>query len=201
MKLVIVDYGLGNLASVANALTKLEIPFEVSGSPAVIQKAKGLILPGVGAAGQGMKNLKAGSLDTAIVEQAKSGMPILGICLGMQLLFSLSEEGNTKCLGLVPGTVEKFQTDLKVPQIGWNQVIAAPESKLLKSIKDDSYFYFVHSYYCQPNDTGTAKGLTDYSTQFCSVVEQGNIFGVQFHPEKSGYSGLQVLRNFWEAVC
>ncbi len=200
-KIVIIDYGLGNLASVANALTKLEIPFEVSSSPAVVRKAKGLILPGVGAAAQGMKNLKAGSLDAAITEQAKSGVPILGICLGMQLLFSASEEGDTKCLGLVPGTVKKFQTDLKVPQIGWNQVVAALGSKLLKNIKDDSYFYFVHSYYCQPNDPETAKGLTSYDVQFCSVVEQDNIFGAQFHPEKSGDSGLQVLRNFWEAVC
>lgn len=201
MKIVVIDYGLGNLASVANALTKLEIPFEVSSSPGVVGKAKALILPGVGAAGQGMKNLKAGSLDTVIVEQAKRGVPILGICLGMQLLFSASEEGNAKCLGLVSGTVKKFQTDLKVPQIGCNQVIVSPDSKLLKTIKDGGYFYFVHSYYCQPDDTKTAKGLTDYDAQFCSVVEQGNIFGAQFHPEKSGDSGLQVLRNFWEAVC
>lgn len=201
MKIIVIDYGLGNLASVANALTKLEIPFEVSGSPAVVGKAKALILPGVGAAGQGMKNLKAGLLDTAITEQVKRGVPILGICLGMQLLFSSSEEGNTKCLGLVPGAVKKFQTNLKVPQIGWNQVTAAPDSKLLKNIKDESYFYFVHSYYCQPDDTETAKGLTNYDAQFCSVVELGNIFGAQFHPEKSGDSGLQILRNFWEAVC
>jgi imidazole glycerol-phosphate synthase subunit HisH len=199
--ITVIDYGLGNLASVANALSKLEIPFEISSDSKVLKNAKALILPGVGAAGQGMENLKARNMDQIIVAQAKKGIPILGICLGMQLLLSSSEEGNVECLGLIKGNVKKFNKDLKIPQIGWNQVVGKNSSALLKGIKNNSYFYFVNSFYCEPQSGKIIKGITDYGEKFCSVFEDNNLYGVQFHPEKSGDAGLQLLKNFWEVVC
>ena len=199
--ITVIDYGLGNLASVANALEKLEIPYEISSNVYVLKNAKAFILPGVGAAGQGMKNLKAKGIDNVLINQAKNGTPILGICLGMQLLFSSSEEGNVECLELVKGKVKKFNSTLKVPQIGWNQVEKSEETRLLKSIKNNSYLYFVNSYYCEPENKDISKGKTDYDLKFCSVLEKDNIYGVQFHPEKSGDVGLQLLKNFWEVIC
>jgi len=200
-QIVVVDYGLGNLASVANALKKLEIPSEVSGDPDAVRGARALIVPGVGAAGRGMQNLQAKGLDSAVRDQAEKGVPVLGICLGMQLLLPFSEEGEAECLGLLPGKVRKFQTKLKIPHIGWNQVSDRGGSLLLKGVPKDSYFYFVNSYYCDPADPAVAKGVTTYGTEFCSLLEKDNIYGVQFHPEKSGDAGLQLLRNFWEAAC
>lgn len=198
--IVIIDYGLGNLASVANALTKLEIPFKISSQIEDLRSATALILPGVGAAVFGMKNLRERKLDAEIKMQVAQGKPLLGICLGMQLLFSSSDEGDVACLDLVKGRVKKFETKLKVPQIGWNQVMTG-DSQLLKGIRNESYFYFVHSYYCDPNDRKVVTGKTNYDQDFCSVLEASNIYGVQFHPEKSGEAGLQLLRNFWELVC
>lgn len=198
--IVIIDYGLGNLASVANALTKLEIPFKISGQIEDLRSATALILPGVGAAAFGMKNLRERKLDAEIKSQVALGKPLLGICLGMQLLFSSSDEGDAVCLNLVKGKVKKFETKLKVPQMGWNQVVAS-DSQLLKGIKNEWYFYFVHSYYCDPSDRKVVAGKTNYDQDFCSVLEAKNIYGVQFHPEKSGAAGLLVLRNFWELVC
>ncbi len=199
-RLVVIDYGLGNLASVANALEKLGIPFEVSDDPEALKNAKALILPGVGAAGEGMRRLRESGLDVAVAAAAQAGTPVLGICLGMQLLLTKSQEGPARCLDLVPGKVKKFETSLKVPEMGWNEVRAVLGSKLLRGIPADSHFYFVHSYYCAPADADDVKGTTDYDGQFCSVFESGNIFGVQFHPEKSGDAGLRLLRNFWEAA-
>jgi glutamine amidotransferase len=199
--ITVIDYGLGNLASVANALNKLEIPSEISSDINVIKNAKVLILPGVGAAVQGMENLKKRGLDQVIIAQAKRGTPILGICLGMQLLFSASEEGNVTCLGLIEGEVKRFDSALKVPQIGWNQVEFINKSILLKGIENNSYFYFVNSYYCDPANKNISKGNTNYNLEFCSILEKENVYGVQFHPEKSGDDGLQLLKNFWEAVC
>lgn len=200
MRVVIIDYGLGNLASVANALQKLEIPFKISDDPIVIKNAKVLILPGVGAAGQGMENLKKRKLDIVIIEQAKKGILILGICLGMQLLMDWSEEGNVRCLGLIKGKVRKFNVDLKVPQIGWNQVVFHHSGQvrmtLLEAVENNVYFYFVNSYVCEPEDKSAISGVTDYGGNFCSVFEKDNIYGVQFHPEKSGEAGLKLLRQF-----
>lgn len=198
--IVIIDYGLGNLASVANALTKLEIPFKISSQIDDLRAATALILPGVGAAAFGMKNLRERKLDAEIKEQVVLGKPLLGICLGMQLLFSSSDEGNVACLDLVKGRVKKFETNLKVPQMGWNRVMGG-DSRLLKDIKNESYFYFVHSYYCDPSDRKVVAGKTNYDQDFCSVLEAKNVYGVQFHPEKSGAAGLKLLRNFWELVC
>jgi len=201
MKLIVVDYGLGNLASVGNALKRLCIPFAVSSRSEDLAKATAIILPGVGAAEAGMQGLIEHGLDIALKQAAQKGTPILGICLGMQLLMGSSQEGDVQCLGLVPGTVKKFQTDLKVPQMGWNQVTAAGDSSLLRNITANSYFYFVHSYYCAPTNSEIVTGETDYDGQFCSIYEQDGIAGVQFHPEKSGEAGLTLLSNFWEAAC
>lgn len=201
--IAIIDYGLGNLTSVKNAFNELGIPVVVTSNLKKIRQAKALILPGVGAAGEGMRNLKAKKLDKIVLDEIDSGKPILGICLGMQLLFEFSEEDSVKCLNLVKGVVEKFNGDLKVPQIGWNNVSIQSSSpfqsnnKLLKGIKDDTYFYFVNSYYCNPEDKNLILGTTSYGKDFCSVLEKDNIYGVQFHPEKSGENGLKLLKNFW----
>lgn len=197
--IVIIDYGLGNLGSVKNALDKLGIDSMVSKSVDEIKKADGLILPGVGSASEGMKNLQKSGLDKVIRVQIEKKKPFLGICLGMQLLFSSSEEGNTRCLNVIAGNIKKFRTEQKVPQIGWNQVSQKP-SKLFSGIKTDSYFYFVHSYYCQPKEKQVEIGITDYGIPFCSAFGKQNVFGVQFHPEKSGENGLKLLNNFKDIV-
>ncbi|OIP85269.1 imidazole glycerol phosphate synthase subunit HisH [Candidatus Roizmanbacteria bacterium CG2_30_33_16] len=197
--IVIIDYGLGNLGSVKNALDKLGVDSMVSKSVKDIEKATGLVLPGVGSATEGMKNLRKSGLNKVILKQIKLKKPILGICLGMQLLFFLSEEGNTECLNVIEGKVKRFNNKLKVPQIGWNQVKQKP-SKLFLGIKDKSYFYFVHSYYCQASEEKIIIGSTEYGINFTSAIEDKNIFGVQFHPEKSGENGLKLLKNFADIV-
>ncbi|MCX6730660.1 MAG: imidazole glycerol phosphate synthase subunit HisH [Candidatus Roizmanbacteria bacterium] len=197
--ITIIDYGLGNLGSVKNALDKLGINSLISKSTTDIEKADGLIFPGVGAAGEGMKNITREKLDKIIKQEVSKGKPILGICLGMQLFMSRSEEGNVNCLNIVEGLVQKFMTQLKVPQIGWNTVQIEKDAKLFVDIPQNSYFYFVHSYYCLPTNK-VAIGKTTYETQFCSALQKDNIYGVQFHPEKSGSSGLQLLKNFTKIV-
>ncbi len=195
--IVVIDYGIGNTGSVVNALDKLGIKNRISSDPGVIKKAKGLILPGVGAAGQGMENLKKRNLDKLIINQLKLGKPFLGICLGMQLLFEKSEEGNASCLGIFKGVVKKFKNERKIPQIGWNNVgIRNYELRIMEKIKDNSYFYFVNSYYCKPDDKSIIVGKTTYGETFASVVAKDNVVGVQFHPEKSGAIGFQLLKNF-----
>jgi imidazole glycerol-phosphate synthase subunit HisH len=196
-KLVIIDYGLGNLASIANALEALAVPYQISSDPSVLKNASGLILPGVGAAGVGMKNLKKKGLDKVIGKEIKKGKPILGICLGMQLLLSFSEEGNVACLDLIEGKVKKFTTRLKIPQIGWNNVrIKNNELRIMEDVKNNSYFYFVNRFYCEPQDENIIAGMTDYDGEFCSVFVKDNIVGMQFHPEKSGSVGFKLLKNF-----
>jgi len=193
--IVIIDYGLGNLASVKNALDKLGIKNKISGNFSVIKKAQALILPGVGAAGQGMKNLKSMGLDRVIIEEIEKGKPFLGICLGMQLLFEKSEEDNVNCLGILKGQVKRFKRMRKIPQIGWNQIDIKQKSNLFNNIENKSYYYFVNSFYCAPKEKITT-GSTNYGEAFTSVVEKKNIIGVQFHPEKSGKIGFKLLRNF-----
>ena len=197
--ITIIDYGLGNLGSVKNALDKLGVESLISKSASAIEKADGLILPGVGAAEEGMKNLRERKLDAIIKQGVQNGKPLLGICLGMQLLMTQSEEGYVKCMNIVEGNVVKFNCAFKVPQIGWNKV-NAKNSRLLKDIKENTYFYFVHSYYCVPTNKKIVAGATDYGETFCSVFEDKNLFGVQFHPEKSGEDGLALLKNFSEIV-
>ena len=199
--IVIIDYGLGNLASITNALNKLGIQSSISGNPSVIKKAAALILPGVGAAGEGMKNLKKKGLDKIILQEITKGKPLLGICLGMQLLFEKSEEGNVSCLGIFKGKVKKFKKERKIPQIGWNNVLFANKQKLFQGIPDKSFFYFVNSFYCQPQDKSIIAGITEYGERFASIVIRNNVAGMQFHPEKSADSGLKLLKNFKEEMC
>lgn len=201
--IVVIDYGLGNLASIENALKKIEVPVGVSSNPDVIKSAEALILPGVGAAGKGMENLRLRGLDKVIIEEVTQGKPLLGICLGMQLLLSFSEEGRVECLNLVKGKVRKFEGELKVPQIGWNEVQVKSQKSKVKSlfsdVPDRSCFYFVNSYYCEPEED-VIVATTEYGVEFCSVLMRDNIIGVQFHPEKSGEIGMKFLKN-WIELC
>jgi glutamine amidotransferase len=168
----------------------------VSKSVRDIERADGLILPGVGAAGEGMKNLITSGLDKIIKRETKKGKPLLGICLGMQLLFSKSDEGNVDCLKIIEGKVNRFDIQLKVPQIGWNQVYFKNDESIFKGIGQNSYFYFVNSFYCSPEGNNLIIGKSNYEIEYCSVVRDKNVYGVQFHPEKSGENGLNLLKNF-----
>lgn len=197
--ITIIDYGLGNLGSVKNALDRLGISSIVSNDPIDLKNSNGLILPGVGAAGEGMKNITELGLVGPIIEEVKKGKPTLGICLGMQLMMGRSDEGDINCLDLIRGGVEKFKSGVKVPQIGWNTVLT-DDKTLFKGVPSQSYFYFVHSYYCRPSDSTDMLAKTEYGVTFCSGIRRDNIYGVQFHPEKSGENGLLVLKNFNEIV-
>lgn len=195
--IAIADYGIGNLRSVQKAFNKLGYDAIITGDKTLIESASHVVLPGVGAFADAINLLKTSGLDKVIIAQAKKGKPILGICLGMQLLFeSSSESGVHDGLGLIKGKITRFDIDLKVPQVGWNCVKVAKPSKILNNV-DGEYFYFVHSF-CAAEINEETCGITDYSVEFTSAVENENIFGVQFHPEKSGESGLKILKNFAE---
>ena len=209
--IVIIDYGLGNLGSVKNTLDKLGVDSIISKSKNEIRNSNAIILPGVGSAGQGMENLKKNNLDIVLVDEIKNGKPFLGICLGMQLLFSKSEEGNTGCLNIIKGSVKKFNSGLKVPQIGWNGIeyqrsnIKNQNDKskiknLFNDISDKSSFYFVNSYYCQPDDESIVAAKTEYGIKYCSVLIKKNIIATQFHPEKSGPIGRQLITNWLKLI-
>ncbi len=199
--IAIINYGLGNLASVKNTLDRLKIPAIITCDIVEIQNSDAIILPGVGSAKQGMENLKKRKLDKILVSEIKKGKPFLGICLGMQLLFSESEEGNVKCLNIIEGKVKQFNNkDYKIPQIGWNE-IKIKNSKLkvnnlFKKIPNKSNFYFVNSYYCQPDDQSIITAETKYGINYCSVLIKNNITATQFHPEKSGQIGQQFIINW-----
>lgn len=214
-ELVIVDYGVGNLRSVYKAVEA------AGGRPAVIERpdalahAAGIILPGVGAFGDAAANLRAAGFEGPLRAAVAQGKPLLGICVGMQLLFDESEEmgpdqgvGVHKGLGLIPGRVVRFPADmrgpdgrpLKVPAIGWNQLHHAGRDPLLAGIADGAYAYFVHSYYCQPEDPSVTLASTDYGFAYTSIVRRGDLWGIQCHPEKSQQVGLSILRNFVDIV-
>lgn len=198
--IAIINYGLGNLHSVQKAIAHVGSAAEVTDDPRAILRADKVILPGVGAFADGMKGLQSRGLVPVVQEVAAMGLPLLGICLGMQLLFEESEEqGQHLGLSLLSGKVVLFQQPgFKVPQIGWNQVEVCKSSGLMNGIRDGDYFYFNHSYYCIPHDAGDVITMTDYGSRFASSVERQTIFGVQFHPEKSQKTGLQILKNFVE---
>ncbi len=197
--IALVDYDAGNLASVGNLLTKLGYEWISSDDPVVLKKSTLLILPGVGAAGSGMASLRRKNLDVFLREQIAGGKPFLGICLGMQLLFERSEENNTQCLGILSGTVKKLRAEKIVPQIGWNevsikqQVVSSKDT--FRAIPNNSYFYFVNSYYCAPEDQSIIAAQTTYGETFASVIVKNNIIATQFHPEKSSSAGFQLLQN------
>lgn len=199
--IAIIDYGMGNLASVKNAFAKIGYKAFTTSDPEEILKAEKVVLPGVGAFADAIRNLGDLGLDKAIHETVANKTPFLGICLGLQLLFSESEEnGLYKGLDIVPGKVVKFRLPpvFKVPQIGWNQIYPASESRLFRGISPGSHFYFVHSYYVIPEDTSYTAATSDYKIEFTCAAEKESLFATQFHPEKSGKVGLKVLQNFAE---
>lgn len=199
--IAIVDYGMGNLRSVQKAFEKIGATARIVPFPRDIENARGIVLPGVGAFGQAMENLRAIGWDVALRDAVKRGVPFIGICLGMQLLFESSEEmGRHEGLGILRGEVKRFNGDLKVPQMGWNQMRITQPSPLLRDVADGSYAFFVHSYYCAPKDLSIVLATTDYGIEFASVVGRENVFGAQFHPEKSQSVGLKMLENFAEIV-
>jgi glutamine amidotransferase len=198
----IIDYGVGNLRSVEKAFAASGCDAVVSSDISQLRSASKLVLPGVGAFAACMSALQERGFDTLVRERAKAGVPILGVCVGMQLLFDESEEfGVTKGLALLPGRVRRFSDDVHVPQVGWNQVKQCAAHPLFAGISDMAFFYFVHSYFCEADDSGSIVGETDYGCNYPSIVARENLFGVQFHPEKSQAAGLRLLRNFAELPC
>ena len=199
--IAIIDYGMGNLASVQNAFLKLGYAAHTTNRPEEILAAEKVVLPGVGAFADAIANIRSLGLDRTIYELVARGTPLLGICLGLQLLFTESyENGIHRGLDIIPGRVEKFQLppQYKVPQIGWNNIEVNPGSRLLAGIPSGSYFYFVHSYYVVPDDESVVAARTKYGIKFVSAIEKGNLFATQFHPEKSSDLGLKILKNFGE---
>jgi len=208
MAIAIIDYGMGNLTSVRNALTHVGADVVVTSEPAALHKADGIVLPGVGAFGEGMAHLRALGLDTVLSEQvANSGKPLLGICLGMQLLFEQSSEhGDHAGLGLVPGQVRRLappeQTPpLRVPHVGWNHVDAVRTEGLFRTLPEQEAFYFVHSYVCVPTQASDIAGWSEHGERFACALETGPIWAAQFHPEKSHKAGLTLLKNWLEFVA
>jgi imidazole glycerol-phosphate synthase subunit HisH len=199
MRVVIIDYQAGNLTSVKAALGRLGCQAEITADPAVVARADRVVFPGVGSAAACMANLRQAGLDRALRDTVAAGKPLLGICIGMQLLFERSEEdGGVDCLGLLPGAVRRFQLAdpaLKVPHMGWNTVDFAVDP-LADCVPPGSHFYFVHSYYCDPAPGVAVIATTDHGIRFCAGVRRDNLAAVQFHPEKSGKVGLRFLENF-----
>lgn len=191
----IFDYGAGNLRSVQNTLAEIGAPHRVIDDAHALRQATKIILPGVGHFGQMMRMLDAMRVRDALRERIHAGVPFLGICLGLQAMFEHSEEApDVAGLGLFPGTVKRFTGDLRVPHMGWSDVLPRKESKLLAGIGERPFLYFAHSFYCPLVDATAA--VCEYGVSYTAVLEHDNIFGVQFHPEKSGPLGLQVVRNF-----
>lgn len=196
-QIVIIDYGAGNLGSVTNALTHLGWHFMVSDQPAKVKAAHAVILPGVGAAGDCMHKLRSTGMDDAIVWLVNQRIPLFAICIGLQVLFTSTEEGGPhECLGIIPGKVRRLPSGLKIPHMGWNEVNQELKHPIFENIADRSHFYFVHSYYAEPEDRAVIAGSTDYGMRFCSMLIRDNLIATQFHPEKSGQVGLQMYSNF-----
>jgi glutamine amidotransferase len=195
--ITIIDYGAGNLRSVVNAISRLGYEARVTDSPQEVISARAVILPGVGAAADTMANLRKAGLDSPIKSYIGEERPFLGVCIGMQVLFSGTEEGGwQECLGIIPGAVRRFAPGLKVPHMGWNQVNQKLNHPIFEGIPDEANFYFVHSYYVSPEDESLVAGQTEYGIPFCSLVAKDNLMATQFHPEKSGEVGLKIYQNF-----
>ncbi len=200
----IVDYKAGNLTSVARALHSLSVPCQVTDDLEALGKCERIIFPGVGAAGEAMANLRQRGMDRFIREKVDEGVPVLGICLGTQVIFDYSEENEATCLGIIPRIGQAISRQhgdgdgrlLKIPHMGWNQVAFRREHPVFNGIAEEASFYFVHSFYPAPDDEQNILGLTDYGIRFCAAVARKNLVAVQFHPEKSGRPGLKILANF-----
>jgi glutamine amidotransferase len=200
----VIDYRAGNAPSVLYALEHLGLPARLASNADQVRAAERIILPGVGAARATIDSLVEQDLVGALTDRVQADrVPFLGICIGLQVLFDHSEEGDTPCLGWVPGTVRRFPETDRVPQIGWNQVRFTRSHPVTAGVPDAGHYYFVNSYHCVPDDAADALGLTDYTVEFCSVVARANIVATQFHAEKSGELGLALLRNFakWDPAC
>jgi imidazole glycerol-phosphate synthase subunit HisH len=199
--IAIVDYGMGNLKSVEKGFKKVGVDALVTSEPRVVDNAEAVVLPGVGAFKDCIRNLSDLSLTEAVVTSIKKGKPFLGICLGLQVLFSESEEfGTCKGLDIFRGKVVRFREGLKVPHMGWNTVKIVNRPPILSAIEEDSFFYFVHSFYVVPEEKGIIATTTDYGTTFTSMVWKDNVFATQFHPEKSQGLGLKILKGFGDFV-
>ena len=193
--IALIDYGAGNLRSVQNALGRLDGTCTIASSPDDVARAQAIIFPGVGAAAPAMAALRDRGLDQAVVAAIRDGVPFLGICLGMQLLFERSAEDGAACLGVIPGTVERLKTQEKLPHVGWNTLERVRPHRALEGM-DGEAFYFVHSYVVVPRDPAVTAGETTYGVPFVSAVTRESLVGVQFHPERSGTAGLRLLENF-----
>ena len=196
MKLVVIDYDSGNLRSVSRALESQGVTPLVSSDAAELENADAVVLPGVGSGPAAMDALNQRHLAGPIREYIASGRPFLGVCLGLQLLMDRTEEGDAPCLGVVTGNAKLLPPGLKVPHMGWNNVSFNGEHPIMASIPEDSYFYFVHSYYAAPENQAGVSGITEYGIPFCSIYAKDNLVATQFHPEKSGPAGLQIYKNF-----
>jgi imidazole glycerol phosphate synthase, glutamine amidotransferase subunit len=196
-QVAIIDYSVGNLRSVEKAFAATGCDAIVSGDEEILRAAQRLVLPGVGAFGACMRALKERGFDRLVHEKVSEGTPLLGVCVGMQMLFEESDEfGSTPGLGLLKGSVSRFGNELVVPQVGWNRIHQHREHVLFDGVADGAFCYFVHSFYCRPRDEEVIAGETEYGQRYASVVARENICGVQFHPEKSQDVGLRMLRNF-----
>ena len=193
--IALIDYGAGNLRSVQNALARLNATCTIASTPEDLADARAIIFPGVGAAAPAMAGLRERALDQAVVAAISNGLPFLGICLGMQLLFEWSAEDGAACLGVLPGTVERLKTQEKLPHVGWNTLERVRPHLVLEGMEGEA-FYFVHSYVAVPRHPAVAAGETTYGVPFVSAIARQGLVGVQFHPERSGSAGLRLLSNF-----
>ena len=195
--IAVIDYGAGNLRSVVNAISRLGYQPKITSDPDEVLNAQAVILPGVGAAADAMSNLKKLRLVSPLRRLIDEDRPFFGVCLGLQVLFNGTEEGGWhECLGIIPGRVRKLPSGLKIPHMGWNQVKQKISHPIFEGVPDEANFYFVHSYYAEPEDKSLVAGETDYGIPFCSVMARGNLVATQFHPEKSGEIGLKIYNNF-----
>ena len=201
--IAIIDYNAGNITSVARALHNIGQAFVITDDTKKLDSASHVIFPGVGAAGEAMAYLRGKKLHIWLKDYFKTGKPLLGICLGTQIILDYSEENDTSCIGLVAGSTKRFPEKLtfngqvlKIPQMGWNSVTFRRSHPVFQDIPENAEFYFVHSYYPAPSDGAAILGTTDYGINFCSVLAKDNLVAMQFHPEKSGRPGLQILKNF-----
>lgn len=195
--IAVIDYGAGNLRSVANAITKLGYQPTVTNVPDDVLGAAAVIFPGVGAAAGTMRSLVESGMSEVIRQLIAEGRPLFAICIGMQVMLQGTEEGGwQECLGAVPGVVRRLGSGVKIPHIGWNQVKQRVAHPIFNAIPDEANFYFVHSYYADPDDKSVVAGTTDYGVSMCSVMIKGNLVATQFHPEKSGEYGLRMYSNF-----
>jgi glutamine amidotransferase len=201
--IAIINYNAGNITSVARALQNIGQDFVITDETKKLGTASHVIFPGVGAAGEAMAYLREKKINTWLKTYIKTGKPLLGICLGTQIILDYSEENKTECIGLVAGSTKRFPEKLisegqplKIPHMGWNSVKLYRNHPVFKNVSPEAEFYFVHSYYPAPSDEDTILGTTDYGMTFCSVLAKDNLVAMQFHPEKSGRPGLQILKNF-----